>query len=150
MKKLFAFLTVICLSTSFLTGLMTPAHAGIKYNIFNFTDEEEVEPVVVKKANRLLVISEKWCYWCRILDPHIQQLKDEGYEVHTFTMKAWKKAKPKPDNLPKKLSGNFGIPVILFVRADVGVNVVIKDDVGGEDKTADYLKKYLDKPKATK
>ena len=45
----------------------------MSYDLFAKTVvEKEVSEV---KANRLLVITEpSWCYWCKILEPHLREV----------------------------------------------------------------------------
>lgn len=95
-----------------------------------------------KKANRLLVITEpSLCVPCQILDPHIKQLKKEGYDVHEYTLAQWKKAKPKPTNLPKDIIS--GVPTVLYVVVDGKTNEVVYHHKGGV--TAKHIKQYLTK-----
>jgi thiol-disulfide isomerase/thioredoxin len=107
------------------------------YNLF--------KPVkVVEKANRLLVITEpSWCRPCRELDPHLKQLKKEGYDVYEYTLAQWKKAKPKPANLPKGVSAS--VPTVLYVVANDKENKVVRSHNGGKEVTAEYIKRYLTK-----
>lgn len=123
MKLLVALLLALCL-------LSSAKAAPILYNLFQV------------KGNRLIVIMEPtWCSWCKMLDPHLKVLKDEGYDIHEFTRDEWKKAKPKPTGLPDK----FDVPTILYVLADNKGNKVIRKHNGGKEITADYIKRYLTK-----
>jgi len=146
MKIIFAVLAFMCLSSSLVVGINSPlpAQTVVVYNLFG---DAPIRDEVKESANRLLVISEpSYCQPCRDLEPHLAQLKKEGYDVHVYTAAEWKKAKPKPSNLPKKVkSGKYGVPTVMYVDAHGTKNKVIRHHNGGKNKTAAYIKKYLTK-----
>jgi thiol-disulfide isomerase/thioredoxin len=114
--------------------------AGLREFVYNlFGPKKEAN-----KANRLLVITEpSWCRPCRELDPHLKQLKKEGYSVYEYTLAQWKKAKPKPTNLPEGISDS--VPTVLYVVANDRENKVVRSHNGGKEVTAEYIKRYLTK-----
>lgn len=101
----------------------------------------------IQKGNRMLVVTEpSWCPPCRALDPHLKQLKKEGYDVHEYTLEEWDKAEPKPSNLPPGLDKEkFSIPVVMYVVAKDKTNKVVRFHNGGPKVTAEYMKQYLTK-----
>jgi len=124
-------LLAVLLITSFLAS----------YNLFG----NSAKPATTK-ANRLLVISEpSWCPPCRNLEPHLKQLKKEGYDVNTYTVAQWKKAKPKPSNLPEALKGRYGVPFVMYVKTNKKENKVVHNHGGGDTVTAAYIKRRLTK-----
>lgn len=150
MKFIQAILIVIALS-SHSSGMdynlfpreargMAIQNVGIREFIYNLFGPKKEEP----KANRLLVITEpSWCAPCRQLDPHLKQLKKEGYQVYEYTLAQWKRAKPKPANLPENVSAS--VPTVLYVVANEKENKVIRHHKGGKEVTAEYIKRYLTK-----
>lgn len=136
----------------FLLYLIAPsplAAEGIVYRLFA-TSKAVVEKEEIKvKANRLLIVTEpSWCIPCRQLEPHLQQLKKEGYDVHTYTLAQWNKANPKPTDLPKvdEETGRFLVPTVMYVVVGEKINKVVKSHKGGKKVTADFIKQFLIKP----
>jgi thiol-disulfide isomerase/thioredoxin len=152
MKRLYALLAALCFSTSLVVGITSTSlsqeirvtESPLIYNLFS-NIVKEVKAAKSNKADRLLVISEpSWCPPCRNLEPHLAQLKKEGYDVYTYTMAEWKKAKPKPGNLPQKVKdGKNGVPVVMYVVTNG--NKVVRDHQGGPTVTANYIKRHLTK-----
>ena len=140
MKTIYAYLTAAAFVISLLAGVNSPAKIPqqVSYQLFDTS------------ANRLLVISEDWCFNCKKMAPDLAELKKQGYDVHKYTKMKWKRAKGKPINLPELFKPDpetgktkYSVPVILFVRADKETNKVVHWTQGGKDLA--YLKRYLTK-----
>jgi len=146
MKRLLA---ALCITAALLTAPVVSQEIRVTespliYNLFS-SIVREVKAAKTNKPTRLLVISEpSWCQPCRELDPHLEQLKKEGYDVHVYTLAEWKKAKPKPGDLPKEVkNGKCGVPTVMYVV--VNGNKVVRDHQGGKKVTAKYIKRHLTK-----
>lgn len=151
MIKIYGSLAVISFVLSLFVGVAVPVRA-------ERTQETVVLPLFYKlfsvevQANQLLVITEpSWCSWCKLLHPHLEELKKDGYKIRTYTRYEWNKATRKPTNLPKLFrrtiqgTDSYSIPVVLYVHANKTEYKVVRSHYGGKDKDANYIKKYLTK-----
>ena len=146
-KTLLAFMCVVTLSSALAVEVASEIDMShrvesetpgvLLYNIFSKT----VQPKLIPKATRLLVITELSCKPCRLLKPKLDRLKKSGSDIHTYTSTEWNQASPKPKGLPLAWRDKKDIPPNTSPKQlERSVPFLIFVDVGKDNKMVSWAK----------